>query len=719
MKPTIVNSAQKKTEFCSALLQRMTLDEKVGQMVQSDLTWKQDLQQLLREGRIGSLLSVRDPLLINKYQHIAVDESRLGIPVLVGNDIIHGYRSIFPIPLALASSWDTQLIETVARASIAEALAAGTTWNFAPMVDISRDPRWGRIAESAGEDPYLNSQMARAWVEGYEGFSDADGRRVAACVKHYAAYGGAEAGKDYNTVDMSERRLREEYLPPYHAAVQAGVKTLMTSFNDLNGLPATANPFLLKQILRQEWGFDGVIISDYDSIGELIQHGFARDHKEAALRSVLAGVDIDMMGNAYHFHLAELVREGSVPESILDESVMRILGLKFELGLFEHPYLKEEAISGALMQPATLSLAEKAATESMVLLKNEAQLLPLTASAKKIALIGPLAEERASLMGCWSFNGRPAEVETLQEALQRNLPTGSQLITAPGCTIDGNDLDLAAVTSAANQADVIVLAIGERETMSGEAHSRAHLNLPGRQLELVRAVAASGKPVVGILFCGRPLAVPELVESVPALLLAWHGGTRAAQGVCEVLLGKVNPAGKLTATFPRSEGQIPVYYAHKRTGRPVESVGTIQFNEAHRSAYLDEKNEPLFPFGYGLSYTQFAYSDLQVETPRITAGGMLKVSAQIENTGSLTSREIVQLYIRDCVGVVTRPVKELKGFQKIELKPGEKRRVVFELPASSLAFLDAELHSIIEPGEFEVWIAPNSRDGLKGEFSVI
>lgn len=708
-----------KLEICAALLKKMTLKEKVGQMVQVDLSWKMDVKQLLREGQIGSILTVSDPHIINELQHIAVDESRLGIPLMVGNDVIHGYRSIFPIPLALASSWDPDLIEAVARASIVEAIACGTNWNFAPMVDISRDPRWGRIAESIGEDAFLSSEISRAWVRGFQSYRAPDGRGSAACVKHYAAYGGAEAGKDYNTVDMSERRLREEYLPPYLAAIQAGAKSVMTAFNDLNGLPATANPFLLKQILRKEWGFEGVIVSDYDSIGELVLHGFARDHKEAALRSILAGVDIDMMGNAYHFHLEDLVREGKVDESLIDESVMRILIMKFDLGLFEHPYVDEEAVGDALSQPAVLKLAEQAAAQSTVLLKNDLQTLPLKASGKTIALIGPLIEERSSLMGCWRFDGRVEEVETLSEVLERNLPADSTLLTSPGCSIDGDNLDLESVFEIAKRADTIVLALGENENMSGEAHSRAHLTLPGRQNELVSAVSTLGIPVIAILFCGRPLAIPELVNSVSALLLAWHGGTRAAQGICDVLLGRVNPAGKLTATFPRCEGQIPIYYGHKSTGRPIESKGIVQFNQNHRSVYLDETNSPLFPFGYGLSYSQFTYSDLQISPKRIDQNGTLQVSATVENTGEYTGKEIVQLYVQDCFGVVTRPIKELKGFQKIELQPGESRIITFTLPASDLTFLNAELDPIIEPGEFTVWIGPNSNDGLQGSFEVI
>lgn len=705
--------------FCISLLRRMTLEEKVGQMVQVDLSWNQDIKQFIRQGQVGSLLTVRDPHSINEYQHLAVDESRLGIPLLIGNDIVHGYRTIFPTPIALSSSWDLELIEQVARASVAEAIASGTTWNFAPMVDISRDPRWGRIAESAGEDPNLSGQIARAWVKGFQEYQNPEGRRAAACVKHYAAYGAAESGKDYNTTDMSERRLREEYLPPYHEAVLAGVKSVMTSFNDLNGLPATANPMLLKQILRKEWGFAGVIVSDFDSIGELVLHGFARDLKEAAQRSVLAGVDIDMMSNAYHLHLAELVCEGLVPESLVDESVIRILTLKVELGLFEHPYLDETRCAQNLFQPAALSLAEKSAAHSSVLLKNTDSLLPLTERIQNIALIGPLAQDHTGLMGCWNFDGHPEEVETLYEAMQRNLPSTTRLHYAQGCSINGNDLDLHSTLDEVNKADVIVAALGESEVMSGEAHSRAHLNLPGRQMELFNQLVETKKPIITLLFTGRPLTLPELVQKTSSLLLVWQGGTRTAQAICDLLWGKVAPSGKLPVTFPNSVGQIPIYYAHKSTGRPIESKGTIQFNTAHRSAYLDESNSPLFPFGFGLSYTTFDYSDLQISARQISIHGELKVSAVITNTGQYTGAEIVQLYVRDLVGVVTRPVKELKGFQKIELNPGESRRVEFNLPAEKLTFLDDHMQPVVEPGAFTVWIGPDSNSGLEGSFEVL
>jgi len=637
----------------------------------------------------------------------------------MGNDIIHGYRSIFPIPLALACSWDTELVEEIAGVTMAEALATGTTWNYAPMVDISRDPRWGRIAEGAGEDPALSSVIGQAWVRGFQNYRDEKGRSAAACVKHYAAYGAAEAGKDYNTTDMSERRLREEYLPPYKAAIDAGVKTIMTSFNDLNGLPATANPLLLRQILRKEWGFEGVIVSDFDSIGELVLHGFARDNKEAALRSILAGVDIDMMGNAYHFHLADLIREGKVLESMIDEAVLRILKLKYDLGLFEQPYLDESKIESSSMQPKTLDLAARAAAESIILLKNDASLLPLQPAGKTIALIGPMVEERQSLLGCWSFAGRANEVETLHEALKRSLPADANLIVEPGCSISGTETDFSAAVKAAANADLVILAVGEAETMSGEAHSRAHLNLPGSQQALIDTLIAAGKPTIVSIFAGRPLVLTQLAQQVPALMMAWHGGTRAAQGFCDVLLGRVNPSAKTTASFPRSEGQIPVYYAHKSTSRPFESSGTLQFNQAHKSSYLDESNYPLFPFGFGLSYTHFTYSDLKVLTPKLKQGESLKVSATITNSGAVAGSEVVQLYVRDLFGIVTRPVKELKDFQKITLSAGESKRVSFELPVEALTFLDPDLHPIIEAGDYKVWIAPNSVEGLEGSFEII
>lgn len=715
----LIYQAADPLEFCVALLKKMTLEEKVGQMVQADLSWKQDVPQLLREGRIGSLLTIRDAVTINALQRIAVEETRLGIPVLMGNDIIHGYRTIFPIPLALASSWNLDLIEKIAKVSISEAAATGTTWNYSPMVDISRDPRWGRIAEGAGEDPFLGAEIARAWVRGIQSPSLPGEKRAAACVKHFAAYGAAESGKDYNTVDMSERRLRNEYLAPYKAAVEEGVLSVMTSFNELNGIPATANAFLLQQILRKEWGFDGVIVSDYDSVGELIYHGIAEDHKEAALLSMRAGVDVDMMGNGYHFHLADLVREGKISEKDVDQAVLRILMLKVKLDLFENPYVDEEAIASRLQKPEYMELAVRAAEQSIVLLKNKGQVLPLQPAGKTIAVIGPIATEQASLLGCWHFDGQPEETETVLENLRRSLPVGTNLVYEKGCAVNGRETDFSAAVLAANQADIILLTLGETEEMSGEAHSRSNLRLPGMQQALANAVFAAGKPVVAILFSGRPLVVSQLFEDVDALLMAWHGGSKAAQGLTNILLGKADPSARITASFPRSEGQIPVYYAHKATGRPYEANGTLQFNELHKSSYIDESNYPLFPFGYGLSYTTFAYSDLIVETPTISPVGVLRISAKVTNTGSREGQETVQCYLRDLVGSVTRPVKELKRFQKINLKPGESHTIHFEIAAAEMGFYGIDMEYVVEPGKFDIWIGPNSAEGLKRSFEIM
>jgi beta-glucosidase len=638
---------------------------------------------------------------------------------LIANDVIHGYRTIFPIPLAMACTWDLALIEQVGFVIACEAAAAGTHWNFAPMVDICRDPRWGRVAEGAGEDPFLGTQVAKAWVRGFQAEGLPGGKRMAACVKHFAAYGAAEAGKDYNTVDMSERRLRSDYLPPYLGAVEAGVATVMTSFNELNGIPATANTFLLQNLLRDEWGFDGVVVSDYDSIGELILHGFTQDHREAGMRSVLAGVDVDMMGNAYHFYLTELVRDGRVPEACIDSAVRRILALKFRLGLFENPYIDESLAPSILMHPSHQELALKAAEASIVLLKNEAGLLPLKPEGKTVTLIGPLAGERQSLLGSWACEGLPEETTSLVDGLRKALPGNTQFITAKGCDVVGPETDFETALDAAGQADVVILALGETDWMSGEAHSRAHLGLPGRQQELLEAVAATGKPIAAILFSGRPLALPWLAEHVPAVLMAWQGGTLAGDAIANILLGRSNPSGKLTICFPRSEGQIPVYYAHKSTGRPADSIGVTQFNQAHKSTYLDETNNPLFPFGYGLSYASFSYNHLVVETPILRKDGILSLTVEISNTGDRDGQEIAQCYVRDLYGSITRPVKELKGFQKISLQAGASQTVRFEVPVSSLAFWDQHMQYRVETGDFKVWIGPDSESGLEGSFSII
>lgn len=716
--PTLIPTAHPEA-FCRNLLRQMTLEEKVGQMVQADRNFTDDLPGSIRAGKIGSMLTIPEPAIFNQYQRLAVEESRLHIPLLLGNDIIHGYRTQFPIPLGLASSWDPDLIRQVGQTMTREASTAGTSWIFTPMVDICRDPRWGRIAEGAGEDPWLGSQIARAWVEGIQKAIPDGERKVCACVKHFAAYGGAEAGRDYNTVDMSETRLRNDYLPPYKAAVDAGVLSLMTSFNELNGIPATINTFLIQKILREEWGYDGVIISDYNAISELIQHGVITDLKEGAQLSALAGIDIDLMGYAYHRHLADLVREGAVPESLIDQAVLRILKLKVQLGIFDAPYADETGAGRPEDAPATQELAERAAEQSAVLLKNDQNLLPLHPEGKTIALIGPLADERQSLLGCWRFAGRAEETETLHESLQRALPAGTRLMVEPGCAVNGQETDFSAAIQAARQADLVILALGETDSMSGEAHCRTNLHLPGRQPELVKAVAQTGVPSVAVVCAGRPLVLTDITDAVSAILMAWHGGTQAAQAITHLLLGAAHPSGRLPVTFPRSVGQIPLYYAHTNTGRPANLPGVIQFKDPNRSMYLDESNDPLFPFGFGLTYTSFHYENLIVHTPILQPQDALVVSAEITNTGTSAGVETVQCYIRDLVGSITRPVRQLKGVQKISLSPGESRTVTFEIPAAEFSFYGADGKLRLEPGKFSVWIAPDSQSGLEGSFEIV
>ncbi|MBN1261975.1 MAG: beta-glucosidase BglX [Anaerolineae bacterium] len=697
----------------------MTLEEKVGQLVQINLGWREDTDDWVREGRVGSILSLTDTQEINRLQRIAVEESRLGIPLLIGNDVIHGYRTVFPIPLAESCTWEPALLERASRVAADEAAASGTDWIFAPMVDICRDPRWGRIAEGAGEDPFLGSAMAQARIRGFQAADLTSERRIVACPKHYVAYGAAEAGKDYNTVDISERTLRDVYLPPFKAAFDAGAGTVMSAFNELNGIPASANAFTLRTILREEWGFPGVVLSDFDAIGELIHHGFAEDHKTATRKSILAGVDVDMMGNAFPFHLAALVREGQTPENLVEHAVRRVLRLKFMLGLFEAPYTDESLADQITLTGENRALALEVCRKSMVLLKNEGKILPLSNSIETLAVIGPLADNHHEPLGCWTLQGRDEDVESVLDGLQAVLPENITLLHVPGCEIEGGDVDFDRAVSAALAADVVVMVLGESLMMSGEAHSRAHLDLPGRQQELLEAVVATGKPVVAVLMAGRPLAIPWMAEHVAAMLMAWHGGIRTGRAVADLLFGNAVPSGKLTASFPRSEGQIPVYYAHKSTGRPIDIRGIIQFDRAHKSQYLDESSDPLFPFGFGLSYTTFAYSDLAVETPEIGLDDTLVVSAKITNTGERTGDEIVQCYVRDLCGSVTRPVKELKGFKKVTLTPGESQIVHFEIPARTLGFHGLTMDYVVEPGEFWVWIGANAREGLKGAFTVI
>jgi beta-glucosidase len=733
-----------------ALLARMTLDEKVGQLFQTNpfAPWDQedyeakkrqaeearepfdytpklrdDMDELLRAGRIGSFLNVTIPRVINYCQRVAVEESRLGIPLLVGADVIHGYRTIFPIPLAEASTWNPALLERASRVAAEEASASGIDWIFAPMVDVARDPRWGRIAEGAGEDPFLGMAMARARVRGFQATNLTSGRKIAACPKHYVAYGAAEGGRDYNTVDLSERTLRDVYLPPFKAAFDAGAGTVMSSFNEISGVPATANPFVLRAILRDEWGWPGVVLSDYESVRELIPHGLAADLKEAGRLSMLAGLDIEMISTAYTDHLADLVAAGEVPLALVDEAVGRVLRLKFRLSLFENPYTDESLAETLILRPDFRELALQVAQESMVLLKNEESILPLSPRSR-LAVIGPLAGNRHDLLGCWSLHTHPEDVESVLEGLSAYLPNDAWT-HVPGCPIRDDkpgegeiETDINAAVAAAKQADVVLLVVGESADLSGEGHSRTDLGLPGRQQELADAIAATGKPIICVLMSGRPLVIPRLHGQVKALLAAWHGGIRAGRAVADILFGAVNPSGRLTASWPRAEGQIPVYYAHKNTGRPATEAGTKQFAESFKSVYIDEPNSPLFPFGFGLSYTRFAYANLQIARPILNMNDSLSVTVEVTNTGDRAGAEVVQLYVRDLVGSVTRPVRELKGFQKIWLDPGEQRTVRFEIPVSELGFTGSDMRYTVEPGDFKVWIGPNSAEGLEGAFSI-
>lgn len=727
-----------------ALLAQMTLPEKVGQLVQTNPfgpfdpdhyqaqkqqaeadgkpfeyvpKLRDDMEDVLRAGGIGSFLNVTLPQVINHCQRIAVEESRLGIPLLVGSDVIHGYRTIFPIPLAEASTWNPNLLEMASRVAAEEASAAGVDWIFAPMVDVARDPRWGRIAEGAGEDPFLGMAMAAARVRGFQATDLTSGRRIAACPKHYIGYGAAEAGRDYNTTDFSERTLRDIYLPPFKAAFDAGAGSVMSSFNEISGIPATANPHILRTVLRDELAWPGVVLSDYEAVKELIPHGFAADMKDATRQSILSGLDIEMISDGYTNHLADLVEAGEVPLELVDEAVRRVLRLKFRLGLFENPYTDESLADKIILRSDFRELALQVAQESMVLLKNDDNILPLSPQTR-LAVIGPLANNRSDLLGCWSLHTHPEDVETVLEGLAGYLPEGSWA-HVEGCPIrkDG-PTDIAAAVAAAAAADVVLLVVGESADMSGEGHSRTRLGLPGRQQELVDAVAAVGKPMICVLMNGRPLVIPKLAGQVNALLAAWHGGIRAGRAVADILFGAVNPSGKLTASWPRTEGQIPVYYAHKSTGRPASESGTKQFAEVFKSVFMDVPNSPLYPFGYGLSYTRFEYADLHIAQPMLTTSDTLVVSATLTNCGELAGAEVVQLYVRDLVGSVTRPVKELKGFQKISLKPGETSTVRFEVPVCELGFTGRDMQYVVEPGAFKVWIGPDSSSGLEGDFTV-
>ena len=717
----------------NALLQRMTLEEKAGQLTQFAGTSPQTMD-LIKQGKVGSLLGVLGAAPANEVQRLAVEHSRLKIPLILGYDVIHGYRTVFPVPLASAGSFDPQLIEQAERVAAKEASASGVKWVFAPMVDIARDPRWGRIVEGAGEDPYLGSMVAAAKIRGFQGKSMADPESVVACAKHYVAYGATEGGRDYNTVDISEQLLREVYLPPFHAAVDAGVGTLMSAFNDLNGIPATANHHTLTEILCDEWRFRGFVVSDYDAVHELIPHGTAADDSHAALEALTAGVDMDMADGDYA-NIPELVKSGKLPESVVDEAVRRVLRVKFKAGLFEHPYTDANREQTDILTRESLQVARKLAQESLVLLQNRGDVLPLSKS-QTVAVIGPLAADKASQMGSWAGNGQAKDAVAPLEAIVAMLgkehvlyakgmeipPYESGLaagVAAPAPTSatgvvgtdSGKPASIQGAVDAASKADVVILFVGELASMTGEASSRSTLDLPGDQLKLVDAVLATKKPVVLVLESGRPLDIRWAPERIPAIVQVWYLGVQAGNAIADVLFGDVSPSGHLAVSWPRSVGEIPTYYNHKNTGRPTAP-------DRWHTGYLDQSATPLFPFGFGLTYTTFKYSNLKTERPAIAPYGTLHVSAEIENTGKREATEVVQLYVHDRVAPTSRPVRELKGFQRVSLAPGAHKTVEFTVKANDLGSYDPSMHWIVPSGIYDVWVAPDSASGIQGTFEV-
>ena len=711
-----------------ALLQKMTMEEKLGQMNQLSPWDFEELAARVRKGEVGSILNVVNPEEINKIQKIAVEESRLGIPILVSRDVIHGYKTIFPIPLGQAATFNPQIAEGGARVAAIEASADGIRWTFAPMIDISRDPRWGRIAESCGEDPYLSSVMGAAMIKGYQGDSLNDPTAIAACAKHFVAYGAAEGGKDYNSTFIPERVLRNVYLPPFKAAVEAGCATFMTSFNDNDGVPSTANKFVLKDVLRDEWKYDGMVVTDWASAAEMINHGFCVDGKDAAEKSVNAGVDMEMVSETFIKNLKQSVAEKKVSMETIDNAVRNILRLKFRLGLFENPYVvTPQTVKYA---DAHLQIAKTAAEQSVILLKNDAQTLPFTDKVKTVAVVGPMADAPYEQMGTWVFDGEKEHTQTPLKAIREMYGDKVNVIFEQGLAYsrDKNVAGIAKAVNAARRADVVVCFVGEESILSGEAHSLANLDLQGAQSQLIKSLAATGKPVVTVVMAGRQLTISDEVEVSDAVLYSFHPGTMGGPAIADILFGKVNPSGKTPVTFPRMTGQAPIYYAHNNTGRPANPTEMLideipveagQTSVGCRSFYLDAGNSPLFPFGYGLSYTNFEYSDLKLASDKLTVDGEVNVSVNLKNVGKYDGTEVVQLYVQDKVGSVTRPVKELKAFQRVELKAGESKTVTFTLPVSDLAFWRYDMTYGVEPGDFKLWVGTNSAEGLSADFTVI
>ncbi|MBS1524714.1 MAG: glycoside hydrolase family 3 C-terminal domain-containing protein [Bacteroidetes bacterium] len=704
----------------ATLLAKMTLDEKIGQMNQYNGDWDatgpvtKDVGNKLdeiREGRVGAVLNIMGTAHVKTFQDAAM-KSRLKIPLLFGQDVIHGYRITFPIPLAEACSWDMDMIEKAERIAATEASASGINWTFAPMVDIARDPRWGRVMEGAGEDPFLGARIASARVTGFQGDSLGSTDAVMACAKHFAAYGAAIGGRDYNSVDMSNYTLWSIYLPPFKAALDAGVATFMNSFNDLNGIPATGNSYLQRDVLKGKWDFKGFVVSDWGSIGEMINHGYVKDNYEAAQVAITAGNDMDMESRSYINNLKQLMADGKVPVSMIDESVTRILRKKFELGLFDDPYkfINAQRERTSLNRPENVEFARDMARKSIVLLKNDKQVLPLSKDLKTIALIGPLVKAKKELKGFWSLDVDPKEnVVSLWEGMQKQIGPLTKMLYAPGCDItDASRIGFADAIAAAKQADVVVMAMGEKPDMTGEAKSKSNIHLPGVQEELIKAVAATGKPVIVILMAGRPMIFNWTADNVPGILYAWWLGSEGGDAMADVMFGAYNPSGKLTMTFPRSEGQIPIYYNHYNTGRPALNDNDLFY----KSAYIDLPNSPRYPFGYGLSYTTFQYSDLESDklTSTIKDNETISFSFLVENTGKYAGEETVQLYIRALVSQPLRPVKELRDFRKVRLLPGEKRRIVFTINRALLAGYNNNLDYVAHPGDYQLMFGSSSAD---------
>jgi beta-glucosidase len=721
--------AQRKTidQKVDSVLRLMTLDEKIGQMNQYNGDWDAtgpitkdgDKQTQIRNGMVGSMLNVTGVDHTRTLQQIAM-QSRMKIPLLFGQDIIHGYRTTFPIPLAEAASWDLPAIEQSARIAAIEASAAGVHWTFAPMVDIARDPRWGRVMEGAGEDTYLGSLIATARVKGFQGKGFGNTDALMACAKHFAAYGAAVGGRDYNSVDMSLRQFHEVYLPPFKAAADAGAATFMNSFNDLNGIPATANQYLQRDVLKGQWKFKGFVVSDWGSVGEMINHGYAKDNYDAAMLAVNAGSDMDMESRSYIQNMAKLVKDGKVKVAVIDDAVRRILKKKFEMGLFDDPYrfCNEEREKKQWDNKEYLQVSGVMAKKSIVLLKNEKQILPLTSQIKKIALIGPFVKAVRDNLGFWSYSwpDDTARIVTLWDGIKKRAAAGTELSYAQGCSIsDSVRTGFDEAVAMAKNADVVIMSMGEASNWSGEAKSRSNLQLPGMQEELIKAIQATGKPVVVLINAGRPLIFKWTAENVPTILYTWWLGTEAGNAIADVLFGDYNPSGKLPMSFPRVEGQIPLYYNHYNTGRPARDENDLNYV----SAYIDLPNSPQFPFGYGLSYTKFEYSDIRLSTKQIKPGDKLDVIVTVRNAGNYDGEEVVQLYIRDMVGSVVRPVKELKGFQKIMLKKGEAKEVRFTITINDLKFYDNNLKYSAEPGDFKIYIGGNSRDVKEAEFKLL